>query len=294
MKTLIIGSSGKISKVFKDKYYDKKKFVFTTSNKKLANKGTIFFDINKSDITQLVKKNNIDKVVIFTAISNPEKCKSQKKISYNINVKFTKKLIQNLISLNIYFVFFSSEYVFDGFKGNYSENSKTYTKMIYGKHKIEIENFIKSKKNNNSLILRISKTFGTDIHDGTFFTRYLKAYICGQRIFEIAKDQIFSPLYVNDLVRIINLSLKFNLTGLYNVCGNSTNTRINFIKNFFNQLKIKDVKLVKVALKKFDNKIFYPLNISMKNDKIKKKLNFKFTKINNLKFKFHNSDVLKT
>ena len=33
MKTLIIGSSGKISKVFKDVYLNKKKYIFTTSKK---------------------------------------------------------------------------------------------------------------------------------------------------------------------------------------------------------------------------------------------------------------------
>ena len=57
-----------------------------------------------------------------------------------------KKLIRKLISLKIYFIIFSSEYVFDGCKGNYTEKSKTKSNMIYGKHKIEIENYIREKK----------------------------------------------------------------------------------------------------------------------------------------------------
>ena len=56
MKTLIIGSSGKISKVFKDVYLNKKKYIFTTSKKKLVKKGTIFFDITKSNIIPILKK----------------------------------------------------------------------------------------------------------------------------------------------------------------------------------------------------------------------------------------------
>ena len=105
----------------------------------------------------------------------------------------------------------------------------------------------------------------------------------GLRYFEIAEDQIFSPLYVNDLVKIIDLSLKKNLTGLYNICGDNTDTRINFIKKLFNKLKIKDAKFIGVPMKKFDSKIFYPINVSMKNKKIKNKLNFKFIKTNNFK-----------
>ena len=45
--------------------------------------------------------------------------------------------------------------------------------------------------------------------------------------------------------------------------------RINFIKKFFNKLKIKNVKFVGVPMKKFDSKILYPINVSMKNTKLK-------------------------
>lgn len=80
MKTLIIGSSGKISKVFRNIYFNKKKYIFTTSKKKLVKKGTIYFDITKSDIIPILRKKNINKVIIFSAISNPEECKLKKKI----------------------------------------------------------------------------------------------------------------------------------------------------------------------------------------------------------------------
>ncbi len=283
MRILVVGSSGKISREFIERSLYKKKFWITTSKKKLSKKKVIFFDITKSDIITIIKKKNINKVVIFTAISNPAECEAKKKYSYNVNVKYMKKLIRKLISLKIYFIIFSSEYVFDGRKGNYTEKSKTKSNMIYGKHKIEIENYIREKNYINCLILRISKTFGSHINDGTFFTNYLKLYLKGLRYFEIARDQIFSPLYVNDLVKVIDLSLKKKLTGLYNVCGDTADRRINFIKKFFNKLKIKNVKFVGVPMKKFDSKILYPINVSMKNTKIKNKLNFKFTKTTDLK-----------
>ena len=58
------------------------------------------------------------------AISNPLECQTFKNKSNFINVVMTKKLIDKLIKNKIYFIFFSSEYVFDGLKGNYSEKSK--------------------------------------------------------------------------------------------------------------------------------------------------------------------------
>ncbi len=283
MKILVIGSTGKISKEYYKENIYKKNLLFTSSKKK--NKKVIFFDITKTDISPIIKNNNISKVIIFSAISNPEECKLKKKESYNINVIYTKKLIQKLISLKIYFIFFSSEYVFDGIRGSYTEKSKVNTKMIYGKHKIDIENYIRSKKYKKSLILRISKTFGTNLKDGTFFSGYLKLYLNGQRNFEIASDQFFSPLYVKDLIKLIDIALKKNLIGLYNVCGDDISSRIGFIKKIFLKQKIYDAKLIDVSMKKFDNKIFYPLNTSMRNDKIKTATNFNFSKLKNLKFK---------
>ena len=293
MNTLVIGSSGTISKAYKKLSKKKKNLIFTSSKKNKFSKSIIFFDILKTDITPIIKKNNISKVIIFSAISNPEECKKKIKMSYSVNVAYTKKLIKKLILLKVYFIFFSSEYVFDGVKGSYTERSKLSSKMIYGKHKISIENYIRLKKYRKHLILRISKTFGTDISDGTLFSSYLRSYLKGQRSFEIANDQIFSPLYVNDLIRLINISLKRQLTGFYQVCGDVNNSRFEFIKNFFKKQKIKNVNLSEIPMEKFDKGIFYPLNTSMKNKKIKKITNFKFSKISNLKFKKnYKNDIL--
>jgi len=113
----------------------------------------------------------------------------------------------------------------------------------------------------------------------------LKLYLNGQRNFEIASDQFFSPLYVKDLIKLIDIALKKNLIGLYNVCGDDISSRIGFIKKIFLKQKIYDAKLIEVSMKKFDNKIFYPLNTSMRNNKIKTATNFNFSKLKNLKFK---------
>ena len=77
MKILVIGSTGKISKEYYKENIYKKNLLFTSSKKK--NKKVIFFDITKTDISPIIKNNNISKVIIFSAISNPEECKLKKK-----------------------------------------------------------------------------------------------------------------------------------------------------------------------------------------------------------------------
>ena len=117
MKILIIGGSGKIGKSFNFKNTKK-----TFYKNKIKN--GIKFDLINDDINILLKKYNINSVILLSAISDPDTCLRKKNYSNKLNVERTKKLIDILIKQKIYFIFFSSEYIFDGKKGNYSEKSK--------------------------------------------------------------------------------------------------------------------------------------------------------------------------
>ena len=200
MKILIIGGSGKIGKTFNLKNSKK------TFYKNRVNNG-IKFNLMKDNINIQLKKYKINRVLILSAISDPDICLKNKKYSNLLNVKKTIKLIDILINKNIYFIFFSSEYIFDGKTGNYSEKSKTVPNNLYGKQKLIVENYIK-KKTKNFSIMRIGKTYGDSIKDNTLISKFLIELVSGKRIFQAAYDQIFNPLYVKDLEKIVKIFLK--------------------------------------------------------------------------------------
>ncbi len=271
MKILLLGSYGFVGKYFSKLSLHKKNLIITSHKKKIK------FDITKDDIEKLYLKYNFDKIVLLSAKSNPFECKHQRNYAYNVNVKSSKKIINFCIKKNIYFIFFSSEYIFSGNKKKYTERSNPKTRMIYGNHKIIIEKFLKKKKYKKFSILRLSKTFGDQINDGSLFSKYLKEYLKGQRIFEIAKDQIFNPLYVKDLVKIIDYFLKNNISGTYNVGGKISNSRYNLVKLFFKYLKIKNVNFKKNSISKYDKNIYIPKNVSFDITKLKKTIDFELS-----------------
>ena len=145
MNNLIIGSSGKIGFYYSQRTKLKNN-IFVSRKKDKKNK-FLKFNFGKIIFKNFLKKKKISRVVIFTAISDPLKCEMNKKESHNVNIIFIKKLIDILIKENIYFIFFSSEYIFSGRdKVLYKEHTKPNSRMLYGKQKIEIENYIKKKK----------------------------------------------------------------------------------------------------------------------------------------------------
>ena len=273
MKILTLGSSGFVGSNF-IKFSKHRGNLLKTSNKV---KSKIRFDITKNKIGNLFKSTKFDRAIIMSAKSNPLECKLKRKYCYDVNVSYTKKLIDFFINKNLYFIVFSSEYVYSGKSKKYNENSQAKTKMIYGKQKIEIDKYLKKKKYKNYSILRLSKTYGDEIDDGTFCTKILNEYIGGKREFKVASDQFFSPLYIKDLVKIIDLFIKNKIPGEFNVGGNLSNSRFHLIKKFFKFLNIRDAKLLATSISNYDNGLNIPKNVTFDIRKIKKRINFKLT-----------------
>jgi dTDP-4-dehydrorhamnose reductase len=275
MKYILIGGSGKIGR-----YFLKKKNILFTYNKKKINNG-IKFNLLTNDFEKIIKKDNFSSAVILSAYSEPDFCKKYLKKSRLVNVIKTKKLIDVLIKNNIYFIFFSTEFIFDGKRGNYKENSVAKPINVYGKQKLEIEKYIQ-KKTQNYCIFRIARTYGDKPWGNTLINDFLKkskkkitAYV--------ASDQIFSPIYVRDLIKITDFFIREKIKGIYNIGGNKTISRYRLYKKFNFLLKNnKNYRPVKIVKKKMIDFKFFdkrPNNVSFNTNKLKKILNFKLSNI---------------
>ena len=279
MRTLIIGASGKIGKYFLQKR--NKNVLFTYFNNKI--RSGIKFDILNDDINKVIKNFKINNVVLLSAYSDPDFCKKFKTISYDLNVKKTKKILKNLINKNIYFIFFSTEFIYKGDKGSYTEKSKANPINLYGKQKLEIEKFLK-KKGKNFAIFRIAKTFGDDINDNTLVTNFIKLAKKKNQKLNAATDQKFSPLFVKDLIRITNYFIKNTIIGTYNIGGSKSYSRYELYKKFNILIDKSKKNLNKIELSKknlCDFNFFEkrPKDVSFNINLLKNTINFNLTSI---------------
>ena len=137
MKSLIIGGSSKLGEHIVR--FNKDKFDFTYfKNKK---KNGYFFDI-LDDKKKLPDLNKYKSVIVLSAISNPSVCQNNPKYSNEINVEATIDLIKFISKFNLKIIFFSSEFIYDGIKGNYNEKDPPNPINLYGYQKLKVENFI--------------------------------------------------------------------------------------------------------------------------------------------------------
>ena len=167
----------------------------------------------------------------------------------------------------------------DWFKGKINKKMiKKYNKdeIRYAINKRKIEHYLIKNKKINSTILRIPAVIGEN--DFSFKTKKLINYPYEKiESNKISINDYIQFIFKEDLVRVIVkiLEKKTNKTNVFNIANNKIK-----IKNFYNRLyKIK--KILKKRKKNSLNYIFpVPVNSLMNCDKIKKKMNIKFSSIN--------------
>ena len=231
-KILVTGGDGRFSKILKKKNKSLKLFF---ASKKQCNILSI------KTIEKIVKKIKPKIIMHCAGLSRPMDIHEQnisKSISLNIigTANITKVCEKN----NIKLIYFSTGYVYEGVKGNYSEKDPVKPFNNYGLSKLGGECAVSMYK--NSLILRITMT------EKPF--PYKKAYTNLKSNF----------MYHEDLIKILPKIIKEK--GIINVGGKS--------QSVFQFAKKLDKNLIKI---KANAKNKLPLNQTMNLLKLKNILN---------------------
>tara|TARA_B100000073_G_scaffold274010_1_gene233896 strand:- start:91 stop:615 length:525 start_codon:yes stop_codon:yes gene_type:complete len=159
--------------------------------------------------------------------------------SISINIIGTSNVVKACEERNIKLIYFSTNYVYPGEKGNYKESDPIFPINNYAISKLGGECAVRLYK--NSLILRISMTEKPFVHEFAF------------------NDVEMNFMYHDEFAKIL-LKL-INEKGIINV-GGKTQTVYNFVKQ--KQKNIKPISGRKMINKKF------PLKQSMNLSKFQK------------------------
>tara|TARA_Y100000310_G_scaffold31490_1_gene29867 strand:- start:480 stop:1340 length:861 start_codon:yes stop_codon:yes gene_type:complete len=275
---IIFGAGGFIGKYVYDYFSKQGKVLAATSHSQDSN--LIYFDLEHHDLNDLKDSIDLDKVthaIILSAITKPDDCKKNPEQTYKINVEGTKKLIEQLWQRQIFPIWFSSEYVFNSDKGNYSEQDEKNPNTVYGGHKQIIEDFLLNS-GKKFFIARLGKVFSSNPEDNRIVTSIFEELKNNETI-KCATDQIFSTIYVKDLVKLLEVVIEKNLQGLYNVVGPEYFSRFDLAKKIKSQLNIESGKIVPCSIKDFDFIDNRPFNTSLNPEKIIRDTGFEFTKM---------------
>ena len=275
-KTVIIGASGFLGSHFLKAYRHVYPDCIGTA---LSPKGTNIFhlDLLNPNITSLhLSETNHKKALIFAAIPKISKCETEKELTWKVNVEGTLELIRELVAEGIKPIFFSSDYVFDGNTGNYSDNAPTNPITEYGRQKAEVEAKIGEISKGNYLVVRLSKVFSIEKGDNSLLDE-MACILASGSILRAAFDQIFCPTLISDLVNAVIKLQVCKTTGIVNVCSPEAWSRYDLALEIAKAMEVNLDMICPNSLDEICPEPKRPKNTSMKIERLLQEIKYTFT-----------------
>lgn len=288
MELLVIGATGYIgSQIYCEALKRNIKVIGTKFQSQ--NKEFVQFNIVNDKIEDLVSKfNGNNKVaVICSANAKIDYCYDYKDEAYKINVTATVKLLNELKALNYKIIFLSTDNVFDGKRGNYTEKDVQCPINEYGKMKTIVEKYI-VENIQDACIMRIGKIIGLRNHKNDMLTEWMNQAKNSEKIYCI-KDNIFTPTHVEDIVNSFFIIAERKLKGVYNIVGNEHFSRKSMALKFLNYTGLK-TDIIEKDISEFNFKDNRPLNICMNNNKFINETSYHFKSME-IVFKEFNKNI---
>ncbi len=129
---------------------------------------------------------------------------------------------QNEINKLTHLIFVSSDYVFNGIKGNYRSTDSPCPNTYYGKSKYNTEKII-ARNNKLYSIIRAGAVIG----QGSKFFEWITDELKMNKSIELF-DDIFSPTPINNIANAIIFSIANKLKGIYHISGGKGLSRYEF------------------------------------------------------------------
>jgi dTDP-4-dehydrorhamnose reductase len=200
--------------------------IVATYNQSIIDGGVKFDALSMRLADILDAAPDISHAIILFAEPNLNECAADVEVTRKLNVDSIVATIKDLNAAGIRTVFFSTDSVFDGVHGNYTETDIPNPVVQYGKQKREVEKFIQEHCD-NYCIIRPTRVYGTEPGDGSIFNSWISALKDGDLI-RVATDQKMSPILISDLTAGIEALIDMSATGIYHLAGPELNSRSGF------------------------------------------------------------------
>ena len=224
-------------------------------------------------IKQIMQKIKPDIVIHLAAMTNVDLCETEKDLAHTINAKATEVLANESARINTFFVYVSTDYVFDGKKGLKNEGDIPHPLGYYGKTKLEGEMSLNNLASNWA-IARTSTPFGIHLKKKSF-PLWVKENLESNKKIKVLTDQYTSPTYVPNLSKmIIEIAIK-QINGIIHLAGSTRISRYDFAVMIAEKLGLDKALLLKAKTEDMDWKAKRPKDSSLDVTKATEILNEK-------------------
>ena len=240
-RILITGSNGMLGQRAVEFYSSKEniELLATSVEEKsvIDNVEYVSCDIKSRDEMKKVVYDYCPDFIVHTAaFTNVDLSEKLREDAWKINVKGVEYIADAARAIDAHIIHISTDYIFDGKEGPYSENDTPNPIGYYGRTKLASENALRIS-GTLFTILRTNVLYGIARNSRPDFVRWVVNSLNKNQNIKIVNDQINNPTFIDDLVQGINKIIEFRKTGIYNIGGKEFLSRYDFtlrIADYFN------------------------------------------------------------
>lgn len=227
---------------------------------------TIPFDMMRDDLSALegLLPEGPSWAVVCAAESRVDRCRTHREEAREIDVIATERLLERLEAQGYRSIFLSSDAVFDGTRGDLTEDDAPSPINEYGRMKAEVEHWIQ-ERHPRCCIARLPKVIGRPEHERDMLAGWKRDALAGREIHCI-RDNFFSPVDVDDVADCLRLIMERRSSGTWHVCGERRWARAELCRSFLRFLGL-DAHVTEKSLDAFAFADARPLDTSMRCDK---------------------------
>ncbi len=217
-------------------------------------------------------------VVNTAAMTDVDGCEAQKELCWKINVEAVDNIIHAVRQVGAKIVQLSSDYVFDGKDGPYSETSIPVPLGYYGKSKLASENLLIVSGLEHATV-RTMVLYGYGLEVRPNFVTWLIEKLKKDQPVKIVTDQVGNPTLADDLARAILQIIQLKKWDLYHISGSELIDRYNFALKIADAFKLDKELITPIATSELNQPANRPLKSGFIIDKARTELGIEMANI---------------
>lgn len=186
-------------------------------------------------------------IIHCAALSKVGACERDAALARQVNVAVTEFLAH--LAEQISFVFLSTDLVFDGQKGNYTETAAVNPLSVYAETKVAAEKTV--LRNPNHLVIRTSLNAGISPTQDRGFNEELRRAWAAGKATRLFLDEFRSPIAAIETTKAVWQLIQKNARGLYHIAGSERLSRFRIGQLLAARRSELDAKLESASLKEY-------------------------------------------
>ena len=279
-KILIIGSNGLLGQAIVTLFTRESDFNLILSsieNESYLNYGHEYIQIDitkKDDVKEIIKRLSPNVIINCAAYTAVDNCETERELCWKLNVDAVKNLIIAARPYNIKIVHYSTDYVFDGVNGPYTEEATPNPISFYGRSKLASENALITSGINYTII-RTMVLVGIGKNVKPNFAEWLINKIKNNESVNIVDDQIGNTTMADDLAYGTLKIVEKDCKGIYNIAGGDIISRLEYAYKVCEVFKLNKKLITPIKTSQLNQPAPRPLNSGLITYKAEAEFGFK-------------------